>query len=96
VSLDGVVDETWYAQVSAGRELGRRSAIDVNAFVNYFNSGLAGAPNVFGGGGNASYSYSFGHFGATALLGLYAFDQNIPGTDTDVTAQGLLGMRYNF
>jgi hypothetical protein len=96
VSLDGVVDETWFAQVSAGRELSRRSSVDINGFVNYFDSGLTGAPNVFGGGATTSYSYSFGHFGASASLGLYAFDQSIPGTTADVTAQGLLGMRYSF
>lgn len=96
VSLDGVTDETWYAQVSAGRQLSRRSSIDVDGYFNYFDSGLAGAPDVWGGGATASYNYSLGHLSAIASLGLYAFDQDIPGTDTDLSAQAMLGMRYSF
>ncbi|HWK37021.1 hypothetical protein [Sphingomonas sp.] len=96
VSLNGIADETWYGQLSAGRQLSRRSSIDANAYVTYFDSGMVGAPDVFGGGATTSYSYNFGHFGAIATLGLYAFDQDIPGTSTDVSAQGLLGMRYSF
>lgn len=94
--LADITDQTWYAQASIGRSLGRRSAIDATAFFNYFDPGLPGAPDVTGGGANASYSYSFGRFGAMASAGIYAFDQDIPGTTTDVSAQALLGMRYTF
>lgn len=92
--LYGVTDEGYYAQVFAGQTLDRRSSIDVNGYVNYFDSGLGGAPDVFGAGANTNYSYSFGRIGATASVGVYAFEQD--GVGSDVSGQALLGMRYAF
>ena len=92
--LDNVSDAIWYGQLFAGRSLSPRSSVDANAFINYFDSGVAGTPDVLGGGATGSYSYSFGRFGATASVGVYAFDQG--AAETDVSAQGLVGMRYSF
>jgi hypothetical protein len=93
-SLFNVSDEIWFGQATIGRELSARSNVSANAYFNYFNSGSVGAPDVTGGGGNASYSYSFGRLGATASVGVYAFDQD--GVGKDVSGQALLGMRYSF
>ncbi len=92
--LSGTVDEIYYAQAFFGRSLSPRSDIDLNAFVNYFDSGIGGASDVLGGGATSTYSYSFGRLGASASLGLFAFDQD-PGED-DLSAQALVGMRYSF
>ncbi|MES2337595.1 MAG: hypothetical protein V4537_05815 [Pseudomonadota bacterium] len=92
--LNGLNDDLYFGQVTVGRGLGRRSALAANAYVNYFDSGIGGAPNVLGGGANTSYSYNFGRFGATASVGIYGFDQD--GVGSDVSGQALLGMRYSF
>lgn len=92
--LAGVTDETYYAQVFLGRALTPRSSIVANVYANYFDTGIVGAPDVFGAGANGSYTYNFGRFGATATAGIFTSDQGVAGKDT--TAQGALGMRYSF
>ena len=87
-------DDIYFGQATVDRALGPRSNIAANAYFNYFDSGIAGAPGVFGGGANTSYSYSFGRFGAIASVGVYSFDQDQFGSD--VSGQALLGMRYSF
>lgn len=94
VVLFNTTDEVYFGQFTLGRDLSARSNVSANAYFNYFDSGIAGAPDVTGAGGNASYSYSFGRLGATASLGVYAFDQE--GVGKDVSGQALLGMRYSF
>ncbi|SOB87605.1 hypothetical protein SAMN06297144_2740 [Sphingomonas guangdongensis] len=91
--LYGVTDEGYYGQLFATRTLDGRSSIALDVYANYFDSGVIYAPDVLGGGANGSYSYSFGRFGATASLGVYAFDQD---GISDVSGQALLGMRYSF
>lgn len=93
LNLAGSTDRLYFAQAYLGRSLSRHSSVDANLFFNYFDSGQAGAPNVTTGGGTASYSYSFGRFGANLSGGIFATDS---GTDTTVSAQGALGMRYSF
>jgi uncharacterized protein (PEP-CTERM system associated) len=87
-------DDIYFGQLTASRTLTQRSTLAANAYFDYFDSGLAGAPGVFGTGANTSYSYSFGRFGATASVGVYTFDQDEFGSD--VSGQALLGMRYSF
>lgn len=92
--LVNVTDEIWYGQLFAARTLDGRSSLQANAYVNYFDTGIRNGPDVISGGANGTYSYSFGRVGATASLGLYAFDQE--RVAKDVQAQGLVGMRYSF
>ncbi|WP_326524159.1 hypothetical protein [Sphingomonas sp.] len=92
--LANISDDIYFGQFTLGRELSVRSAIAANAYLNWFNPGLPNAPTVFGGGGNASYSYSFGRLGAIASVGVFAYDQEQFGKD--VSGQALLGMRYSF
>ncbi|HET9511569.1 MAG TPA: hypothetical protein VFO80_10515, partial [Sphingomonas sp.] len=91
--LRGIKDDMYFGQVTMGRAFGPRSALTADAYVTYFDSGLGGAPNVLGTGGNASYSYTFGRLGAIASLGVFAFDQDSVGSD--VSGQALLGLRYS-
>lgn len=94
VNLSGTIDEIYYAQAFAGRTLSPASAIDVNAFVNVFDSGISGAPNVTAGGATGTYSYSFGRLGTSASLGVYGYDQD--GGENNWSAQALLAARYSF
>lgn len=93
-TVSGVTDESWYGQAFAGVELTPRSSANLNAFVNYYQSGLPGAGSVLGSGATGTYNVNFGRLGASASLGLYGFDQD-KGT-SDLTASALLGMRYSF
>lgn len=92
--LASTSDDTYFGQLTVARDLSARSNISADAYFNYFDSGIAGAPGVFGGGATTSYSYSFGRLGATASVGVYSFDQDQFGSD--VSGQALLGMRYSF
>lgn len=94
LNLNGVTDEIYYAQAFIGRDLSARSTIDGTVYFNYFDSGVGAAGDVMSVGGTGSYTYSFGRFGASATLGVFAFDQKLG--DSDVSAQGSLGMRYSF
>lgn len=91
--LRGIRDDMYFGQVTLGRAFDARSSLTADAYVTYFDSGLGGAPNVLGVGGNTSYSYTFGRLGAIASLGVYAFDQN--NVASDVSGQALLGLRYS-
>ncbi|URW76776.1 hypothetical protein M9980_06145 [Sphingomonas donggukensis] len=92
--LVNVTDEIYYAQAFASRTLGQRSTLSANAYLNYFDSGILNGSDVLAAGANTSYSYSFGRLGATASLGVFGYDQEFVGSD--VSAQGLVGMRYSF
>jgi hypothetical protein len=90
----GLEDQSAYAQVFYSRALSRVSAFDANLYGNWFSSELPGAQDVYGGGLNGTYSHNFGRLGTSLSAGLYAFDQG--DFDTQVSAQALLGARYNF
>ncbi len=94
MNLSGTIDQIWYAQAFATRELSPRSSVTGNLFFNHYDSGLNAAPDVTGGGATGTYSYSFGRLGASASLGVYAFDQG--GIQTDWSAQAMVGARYSF
>jgi hypothetical protein len=94
VSLNGVRDESWFGEGNIGYKLDRDSSIDGAVSASYFNSGIAGAPNVLSTGATSSYNRNFGRLSATAAVGLYSYaidDQ--PG---QLNASALLGMRYSF
>ena len=94
-ALFGTADELYYAQALFGRDLTRRSSVNLNVYGTYTDSGLLGAPDVWGTGANGSYNYSFGRFGAVASAGIFASDVEGPG-GKDALAQAALGMRYSF
>jgi hypothetical protein len=92
----GVEDQSAYAQAFWGRDLSRRSTLDVTVFGNWSSSGLSGlnGGDVYGGGANATYALQLGRLGTLASLGVYGVDQE--GFDTQWSAQALLGARYSF
>lgn len=92
--LSGVTDETYYAQVFAGRALGPRSSVVLNAYANWYDPGSAGAVDVFAAGANGIYSYQFGRVNAFASAGIFTSDAGDFGNDAQ--ALGALGMRYSF
>ena len=92
--LDGVTDQSWYAQAFWAYALTDGSQIDLSIDGNYFDPGLTGSADVLSAGVNGSYSRSFGRLGATASAGVYYFDQD--GFASNLVAQALLGLRYGF
>lgn len=94
-SLDGVKDESWFAQAFMAYELSPNSGIDATAYLNYYDSGIAFAPDVTSAGATASYYHNFSRrLRGTAAIGLYSFDQD--GFASDLSASALAAMRYQF
>lgn len=93
-TVNGIDDESYYAQYFYNRALDSRSSIGINLYADYYNSGIAGAAGVYSTGATGSYNRRFGRIDTIASLGIFAFDSNdIRG---DVSAQALLGARYSF
>jgi hypothetical protein len=95
ITVNGTSDQTYYAQVFASRGLGRNAAISGNAFVSYYSTDLPGSDPTMGWGANTAYTQRFfGHLDATAAVGVYGYEAQ--GTDNNITAQAVLGLRYGF
>lgn len=92
--VNGVTDESYYAQAFISRALDSRTSIDATAFANFYQSNLTGATDVYGIGATGTFSKRFGRLGTQASVGVYSFSQQ--GQDTTVSVQGLLGARYSF
>lgn len=94
-SLDGVVDQNYYAIAYLGKELDRKSQLDLNAYVNYFDPGIAGAGDVLATGANAAYYRQiYRGLSASAAVGLDSFKQD--DFDGELTGSALVGLRYSF
>ncbi len=52
------------------------------------------APGVFSTGATGQYYHNFGRVGASASAGIYSFSQK--GTEDQLSAQGQVGVRYQF
>ena len=90
---NGVIDESYYANVFLGRELDARSSISTNFYANYLESGFGG--DTLGFGANAAYYRNiFNGLSATAALGLDAFDQE--NFDSELIGSAQVGLRYSF
>jgi len=94
ISVYGLNDESVYGQAFWQYQLGRTSAVDANAFVNYYTSELPGSEDVWSYGATGTYSRSFGRLGTTASVGLYSF--KVGDFDSTWSAQAQLGARYTF
>jgi hypothetical protein len=93
-TINGVTDESYYAQVFLAASLDRNSGINANVFANYFKSGIGNAPGVFSTGATGLYYHNFGRLGTTASLGIYSFSQE--GVENQLSGQAQVGMRYQF
>ncbi len=92
--IAGVDDQSYYGQLFYRRALSPVSAVDANLFVNYYDSGVAGAQAVVSYGATGSYSHAFGRLTTTGSLGVYAFDT--AAVQTTWSAQALVAARYSF
>lgn len=93
--LNGVTDESWFADAYLTRKLDLKSSIETSLFATWYNPGVPLAPSTFTAGATAAYYRSLGkRLSATAALGLYAVDMD--GSDDTTTASALLGLRYTF
>lgn len=94
IRIDGIEDESAYAQLFWARRLSRVSSLDVNLYGNWYSSGLLGSQDVWGGGATATYGHNFGRLGTGLSAGIFAYDQG--DLDTQVSAQALVNARYTF
>ena len=94
-SVNGLSDENYYGEASLGYQIDDRSNINGGLYASYFDSGIANAGGVLSTGATGSYSRTFGRrLSATAAVGLYS--SKIEGIEADLSAQALLGARYQF
>ncbi|MET0269500.1 MAG: hypothetical protein ABW173_03625 [Sphingomonas sp.] len=94
-SLDGLRDESWFAQGNLGRRLTPDSGVDFAVYGDYYKSGVPGSGDVRSGGATTNYYRTLGdRLSANAAVGLYAFDAD--GFEADMAGTLLLGMRYVF
>lgn len=93
-TIDGVTDESYYAQLFGSMALDANSGVTGNVFANYFDSGIAGAAGVVSTGATALYYRNFGRIGTSASVGLYSFSQE--GAQDQLSAQAQVGMQYQF
>jgi hypothetical protein len=94
ITLYGIEDQSAYGQLFASRQLSPVSQVDGNLFVNWYDSGLAGAGSVWSYGASANYGHAFGRLSTNAGVGVYSFKT----TDVDAvwSAQAQLAARYSF
>ena len=91
--LDGTVDETWYAYLSASRALSDRTSFGSSLYATYFDSGLGN--DAFSGGASAAVSHLFAsRLTGNAAVSLNTIDQD--GFEAQTFASALLGLRYSF
>ncbi|MGH6616131.1 hypothetical protein [Sphingomonas sp.] len=93
-SVNGVTDESYYAQAFLSASLDRNSGISANVFANYFESGIGNTPGIFSTGATGLYYRNFGRIGTTVSAGIYSFSQD--GTEDQYSAQAQVGVRYQF
>lgn len=94
-SLNGIVDESYFAQGQIAYQIDDVSNINAQVFASLFDSGIAGSPNVLGTGATGSYNRTFGsNLSTTAAVGL--FSSRVDGQEGDLTGTALLGLRYSF
>ncbi|WP_033922053.1 hypothetical protein [Sphingomonas sp. 37zxx] len=94
-TIDGLSDQSYYLQTFAAYALGRNSGITADVYVNYFDSGIGLGTDIWGAGATAAYFRQIGRLNAVVTGGIYTFDQE-GGGQSDVSAQGLLGLGYRF
>ena len=94
-SLNGVIDESYYLFLSAGRRIDTDSDISLTGYLNYFDNGAPGAGDVQSAGLSAAYARRFWRsLTGTAAASLTAFDQD--GFNSQLIGSALVGLRYNF
>ena len=93
--VNDIVDESYYVTAGVSGPAWSGS-FSVNAFANWFDSGIGEIGDTFSYGSAASYYQSiWQNLSARAAVSVYAVDTEI--TDADLrAASALLGLRYDF
>ncbi|ANU08137.1 hypothetical protein [Paraurantiacibacter namhicola] len=94
-AADGVIDENYWVGLYASHALDRRSGINANAYVNWFDTGFDSDADGMGYSASMSYFRNItGGLTGTAAVGLDGITQeSVPDV---VSASALLGLRYSF
>jgi hypothetical protein len=94
-AANGVVDESVYAQAFVARKLDEQSVLSGDVYINWYNSGLNGAPDVLGTGATGTYSRTFGRrLTGSASLGLYS--TRVEDQESSLIGAAQIGARYSF
>lgn len=94
-TLNGLSDESWFAQGQIGYQIDPNSALDAAVYMSLFDPGIVGAQDVLSTGATAAYQRRFNRaLSGIASLGL--FSNRIDGQDGSLVASALLGARVEF
>jgi uncharacterized protein (PEP-CTERM system associated) len=94
-SLDGVVDQSFFGDISLNGQLTRVSGVSFSFAGSLFKNGQVGASDVVSGSFSANYYRTFGRsIRARASLAVDASKQD--GITADVSGRAQLGMQYQF
>ncbi len=94
-AADGNIEESVFAQAYVQRRLDQNSVLNGDVYINWYNSGLAGTPDVIGTGATGSYSRTFGRrLTGSASLGVYS--TKVDGQQGSLLGAAQLGARYSF
>ena len=94
VTVYGLEDQSYYAQIFVNQALTASSGLNLQAFADYYQP-ANGPDDILSTGATATYYHDFGRLGTTASLGLYSFRVG-DGVETSLRGQALLGARYQF
>lgn len=94
-SLNGVVDQSFFGNLSFAGQLSRVSGVSFSFAGSLFKNGQVGASDVMSGSFSANYNRTFGrNISARATLAVDASKQD--GITADVSGRAQLGLQYKF
>jgi uncharacterized protein (PEP-CTERM system associated) len=92
--LRGQTDETYFASLSASRQVGQNGSFGTSVYGNYYLPALA-ADGTLGVGANAYYGQELlPRLSLNVAAGLDTYQRE--NFDTEISASGLIGLRYGF
>lgn len=91
--IEGVTDQSYYAQVFYSRPIGQNMGFTGDLFFNYYQPGLSSS-DIYSVGATGSVYRNIGRLSLTGSLGIYDFSGG--GLDDQTTLQALLAGRYSF
>lgn len=93
-AANGLVDQSYYANVGLGAPLDAYSSFSLNGYASYLDQGAAGLEDALLLGASAAYSRTlFGNLSARAAVSVDSIDSE---TFDETNASALLGLRYDF
>ena len=93
--VSGLSDDNYFADIGVTRQLGAVSAIDANAYFNYFDSGFSAFDDVVNIGANIGYRQMLmRRLTASAAVGIDSVDRK--GQEAFISLLAQIGLRYQF